>query len=127
MNAAKFIQNLRNSGYIVSLKEGMILISGKELDDNLRATLKIHKRQVLTVLQKEQARRERVIKMLVDNQALECASYCNADDTDDNYHYLALAVRDEHGGATCELLIPRAKVDIWQLMWFIQQHGNQKH
>lgn len=75
----------------------------------------------------QKQRRLKVTQMLADSPHLNHVMLIDDHDQDPDYHIVVLAVRDEHGGATCELLIPRAKVDIWQLMWFIQQHGNQKH
>jgi hypothetical protein len=71
----------------------------------------------------QKQRRQKVTKMLADSPHLNHVMLVDDTDADPDYHIVAFAVRDEHGGATSELLIPRAKVDIWQLMEFIQQRG----
>jgi hypothetical protein len=75
----------------------------------------------------QKQRRQNVTKMLADNPHLNHVMLVDDTDADPDYHIVAFAVRDEQGGATSELHIPRAKVDIWQLMEFIQQHGGSIH
>jgi hypothetical protein len=75
----------------------------------------------------QQIRRKNVTKMLADSPHLNHVMLVDDTDADPDYHIVAMAVRDELGGATSELYIPRAKVDIWQLMEFIQQYGQVKH
>jgi hypothetical protein len=80
-----------------------------------------------TKTEQQRTRRQKVTKMLADSPHLNHVMLVDDSDQDPDYHIVALAVRDEYGGATSELLIPRAKVDIWQLMEFIQQYGQVKH
>jgi hypothetical protein len=75
----------------------------------------------------QQIRRKNVTKMLADSPHLNHVMLVDDTDADPDYHIVAMAVRDELGGATSELYIPRAKVDIWQLMEFIRQYGQVKH
>jgi hypothetical protein len=75
----------------------------------------------------QQIRRQKVTKMLADSPHLNHVMLIDDNNSDPDYQIVALAVRDEYGGATSELHIPRAKVDIWQLMEFIQQRGQVKH
>jgi hypothetical protein len=75
----------------------------------------------------QQIRRKNVTKMLADSPHLNHVMLVDDNNPDPDYHIVAMAVRNEYGGATSELHIPRAKVDIWQLMEFIQQHGGSIH
>jgi hypothetical protein len=75
----------------------------------------------------QEQRRQKVTKMLADSPHLNQVMLADDNNPDPDYHIVAMAVRNEYGGATSELHIPRAKVDIWQLMEFIQHHGQVKH
>jgi hypothetical protein len=75
----------------------------------------------------QKVRRERVSKMLADSPHVNHVMLVDDSNPDPDYHIVAMAVRNAYGGATSEILIPRAKMDIWQLMEFIQQHGQSIH
>lgn len=72
-----------------------------------------------------EARRQKVIAMLVAAPDTQRAVY--VDDASDPANIIvAVAVRHPTG-ATCELLIPKAGCDAWEVMAFIERHGQVTH
>jgi hypothetical protein len=91
----------------------------------IEAEVAIADNPVETPQQKD--RRLRVTQMLADKPHLKQAMFVDDSNPDPEFHIVALAVRNNHGGATSEILIPRAKMDIWGVMEFIQKHGGSVH
>lgn len=136
MQANQIIKSLRNNGYSIHAHDGFIDIApADKITPDIAALITNNKKELIAELaiestetRQQKQRRERVTKMLVDSPQLNHVMLIDDNNSDPNYHIVSLAVRDEYGGATSELHIPRAKVDIWQLMEFIQQHdGGVKH
>jgi len=76
-----------------------------------------------------EARRQRVLAMLADRQAVRYAVLTDAD-TDPEAVILALAIRGampDGGTVTCELRIPREKYDPFLLMHLIERHSGTVH
>ena len=72
-----------------------------------------------------EARRQKVIAMLVAAPDTQRAIY--VDDASDPANIIvAVAVRHPTS-ATCELLIPKAGCDAWEVMAFIERHGQVTH
>lgn len=72
-----------------------------------------------------EARRRKVIKMLDAAPNTQRAIF--VDDASDP-HNIILAVAVRHPTpATCEMLIPKAKYDSWQLLELIERHGQTTH
>jgi len=75
------------------------------------------------------ARRQRVLAMLADRQAVRYAVLTDTE-AEPEAVILALAIRGaKHDGAivTCELRIPREKYDPWLLLSLIERHGATVH
>lgn len=72
---------------------------------------------------RREARRQKVIAMLEAVPDTQRAIYT---DTDSDPHNVILTVAVRHPtGATCELLIPKAKYDPWRLLELIERHNTQ--
>jgi len=69
-----------------------------------------------------EARRQRVLAMLAENPNIRRAVLVNSADADPVL--LTLAIR---GQATCELAIPAAKFDPFELLAVLDRHGAKAH
>jgi hypothetical protein len=135
MQANQIIKSLRNNGYSIHAHDGFIDIApANKITPDIAKLITSNKDELINALAienqetpQQKQRRLKVTKMLADCPHLNHVMLIDDNNPDPDYHIVALAVRDGQGGATSELLIPRAKVDIWQLMEFIQQHGQVKH
>ena len=82
----------------------------------------------LTELQREaraEWRRQNVIAMLEAAPETQRAVFA---DTDSDPHNVILAIAVRHPtGATCDMLIPKAKYDAWRLLELIERHGQTTH
>src|SRR3989338_7288990 len=120
MGAPDLIFELRSNGYSIKADGRYLDISpADDLPDELVQQLKQHKPEILTALQLEQqqeARREKVLAMLDTDPKLKRAIHADTD-SDRNNVILAIAIRHV---ATCEMLVPKAKYDAWQLLALVE-------
>ena len=123
MGAPDMIFELRSNGYSIKADGRYLDISpADDLPDELVQQLKQHKPEILTALQLEQqqeARREKVLAMLDTDPKLKRAIHADTD-SDRNNVILAIAIRHV---ATCEMLVPKAKYDAWQLLALVDKAG----
>jgi hypothetical protein len=93
-------------------------------DTPKKTTTAIAKPETLQDRQRE-ARRQKVIAMLVAAPETKRAVYVDAESDPSNV-ILAVAVRHPTP-ATCEMLIPKSKYDPWRLLELIERHGQATH
>jgi len=127
MGAPDLIFELRSKGYSIRADGGYLDISPADnLPPELVQTIRQSKAEILTELQREaraEWRRQKVIAMLEAAPDTQRAIYT---DTDSDPHNVILTVAVRHPiGATCEMLIDKAKYDPWRLMELIAQYGGQ--
>jgi hypothetical protein len=71
-----------------------------------------------------EARRQKIIAMLVAAPETQRAIYT---DTDSDPHNVILAVAVRACQQTCEMLIPKAKYDPWKLLELVERLGQTTH
>ena len=114
MGAVDIIFKLRNDGYSISADGGYLDISpADDLSPELVLQLKQRKAEILTELQRE-TREKKVLAMLEENPDKQRAVYTDTE-SDQNNVILTIAVRYL---STCEMLIPRAKYDPFNFIWY---------
>lgn len=121
MGANDLIFNLRESGFSINAENSRLQIApAKELTDELKQTIRQRKVEILCALYQEEeaktTRRDKAVAMLEDNPGMHRAVYTDTH-TDPNIVILTIAVR--HAGI-CEMLIPKAKYDPWQLIAILE-------
>ncbi|MEP6605674.1 MAG: hypothetical protein ABJA60_06105 [Nitrosospira sp.] len=123
MGAPDLIVGLRNAGYSIKADKGYLDISpANNLPSDLLQQLKQHKPEILAVLrleQQQEVRREKVVGMLESDPELRRAFYADAESDPENV-ILTVAIRHI---ATCEMLIPKANYDPWQLLALVDKAG----
>ena len=124
MEANDLILDLRNKGYSIRADGNYLDISPADLPPELVQTIRQSKAEILTELQRED-RRKKAIALLEAAPGTQRAVYVDPDSDPDNI-ILAVAVRYPTG-ATCEMLIPKAKYDPWRLLELIERLGQITH
>ena len=127
MGAPDLIFELRRKGYSIRADGSYLDISPADLPPEVVQTIRQSKAEILTELQREaraELRRQKVIAMLEAAPDMQRAIYTDADSDPDNV-ILTVAVRAFQ--QTCELMIPKAKYDPWQLLELIERHGQTTH
>jgi hypothetical protein len=123
MGAPDLIVELRNAGYSIKADGGYLDISPADnLPSDLLQQLKQHKPQILAALlveQQQKARREKLVAILESDPELKRVFYADAD-SDPHNVILTVAIRPV---ATCEMLIPKANYDPWQLLALVNKAG----
>jgi hypothetical protein len=128
MGANDLILQLRNSGFSIGLHDDRLQVAPAEkLTDELKQSIRQSKTEILNELQREaqaEWRRLKVIAMLDASPDTQRAIY--TDTTSDPFNViLTVAVRAYQ--QTCELMLPKAKYDPWQLLELIEYHGATTH
>ena len=125
MGAPDLIFELRSKGYSIQVDGCYLDISpANNLPPELVQQLKQSKTEILASLkleQQQEARRQKVIAMLEAAPGTQRATYADTN-SDPHNVILTVAVRNL---ATCEMLIPKAKYDAWQLLELIERCGVQ--
>src|SRR3989338_5835905 len=123
MGAPDLIFELRRKGYSIRADGGYLDISPADnLPPELVKTIRQSKTEILTELQREaraEWRRQKVIAMLNAAPGTPRAIYID-DASDPASIIVAVAVRHPTG-ATCEMLIPKAGCDAWEVMALIER------
>ncbi|MBA4143368.1 MAG: hypothetical protein H0X43_10300 [Nitrosospira sp.] len=123
MGAPDIIFELRNAGYSIRADGGYLDISpAVDSQPNLLQQLKQCKPEILAALQLEQqqeARRENVLRILEADSTLKRAVYADSK-SDVNNIILIIAIRNL---GTCEMAVPKANLDPWQLLVLIDKAG----
>ena len=135
MGAPDIIVRLATAGiHLTRNGDKLVAAPQASLDDELRALIREHKAELLATLQEAanheplpdpqaEARRQRVLAMLSQNQGVTYAVLTDLD-SDPETVLVTLAIR---GRATCELRIPREKYDPFLLLALIERHGGTVH
>lgn len=125
MGAPDLIFELRRKGYSIRADGGYLDISPADnLPPELVKTIRQSKAAILTELQRE-SRRQKALAMLEAASDTPRAIYVD-DESDPHNAILTVAVRHPTG-ATCEMLIPKAKYDAWRLLELIERHEKSTH
>ena len=123
MGAPDLIFELRNAGYSIKADGRYLDISpADDLPDELVQQLKQSKAEILVALkleQQQETRRQKALAMLDTDPAIKRAIHADTDSDPDNV-ILAIAIRHV---ATCEMLVPKAKYDAWQLFALVDKAG----
>ena len=123
MGATDIIFELRNAGYSIIADGGYLDISpANDFPPDLLRQLKQRKPEILVALhleQQQEARRENVLGMLEADPTLKRAIYADFESDVSNV-ILTIAIRDL---GTCEMTVPKAKLDQWQLLALIDRVG----
>jgi hypothetical protein len=128
VGANDLICELRRKGYSIRADGGYLDISPGDIPPELVQQLTKSKPEILAELQREtqqEARRKKVIAMLEAAPGTQRAIFADTD-TDPHNVIFAIAVRYPTG-ATCEMLIPKAKYDPWKLLELIERTGQTTH
>lgn len=123
MGAPELIFELRNAGYSIKADGRYLDISPADLSPELVQQLKQSKAAILAALkleQQQEARREKVLAMLDADPAIKRAIHTDTDTDPDNV-ILTIAIRHV---ATCEMLVPKANYDPWQLLALVDNAGS---
>ena len=128
MGAPDLIFELRQKGYSIHADGSYLDISPADnLPPELVQTIRQSKAEILTELQREMRaewRRKKVIAMLEAAPDTARAIYA---DSDSDPHNVILTVAVRAYQQTCEMLIPKAKYDPWQLLELIERLGQTTH
>lgn len=129
MGATDLILHLRKNGFSLALYDDRLRIApADKLTDELKQTIRQSKAEILTELQREaraEWRRQNAVAMLKAAPETKRAVFT---DTDSDPHNVILAIAVRHPtGATCDMLIPKAKYDAWRLLELIERHGQTTH
>lgn len=123
MGAPDLIFELREAGYSIKADGRYLDISpADDLPDDIVQRLKQSKAEILEALrieQQQEARRQKALALLEADTAIKRSVYADTDSDPDNI-ILAIALR---GVATCEMLVPKARFDAWQLLALVDKYG----
>jgi DNA-binding transcriptional MerR regulator len=121
MGAPDLIFELREAGYSIKADGRYLDISpADDLPADIVERLKQSKAEILAALkleQQQEARRQKVLAMLAERPETMRAIHADMDSDPDNV-ILTIAIRHV---ATCEMLVPKAKYDAWQLLALVDR------
>ncbi len=123
MSAPDLIFELRQAGYSIKADGRYLDISpADDLPADIVERLKQSKAEILQALrieQQQETRRQKALAMLEADPQLKRVVHTDVESDDDNA-ILTIAIRDV---ATCEMLVPKARFDGWQLLALVDKLG----
>lgn len=122
MGAPDLIFELREAGYSIKADGRYLDISpADDLPAEIVEQLKQRKNEIIAALrleQQQETRRQKALAMLDDSPAVMRAVHADTDSDPDRV-ILTIAIRNV---GTCEMLVPRAGFDAWQLIALVDRY-----